>query len=311
MELKEEIQALFADSDIDAAYKITALPFDNPAWVVRFLDGFGVAVPYDGKEIREEFANASLYDTVLDVPEPKRCLLLISSIEASRNEFATFCADFVQPGDNGSLRQKLIDNPTAWWTGWKVLIGNSIMEKKPYAVLGELIMYEYLLRNERRVKWEGPSSASHDLICLDTEYEVKSTLSRYDRIIHVTGQFQLQKTAKKLFIYFCRFEKNVNGMNINDMVDKLVNVHGESREELNGKLRKIGYSAGSSAREERYQLHEVMRYAVDENFPRIVPEMFKNEALPTGIKQLSYDVDLSVVSGTSVHVAEGRNNRQL
>lgn len=309
MELMEEIQALFADSDIDAAYKITALPAEYPAWVVRFIDGFGVAVPYDGKEIQEEFANASLYDTSLNLSgQNVRCLLLISSIETSRNEFAAFCRDFVQPGITGSLRRDLINDPTAWWTRWKLLIGNSIMEKRPYAVLGELLMYEYLLRNGNSVKWEGPSASSHDLICPDIEYEVKSTLSRYDRIIHVTGQFQLQKTAKRLYMYFCRFEKNANGISINDMVDKLVNVHGESRDDLNGKLGKLGYSAGSSSRAERYQLHEAMQYSVDDSFPRIVPEMFKNETLPMGIKQLSYDVDLSVVPGTSVHVIESRNN---
>ena len=309
MELMEEIQALFADSDIDAAYKITALPAEYPAWVVRFIDGFGVAVPYDGKEIQEEFANASLYDTSLNLSgQNVRCLLLISSIETSRNEFAALCRDFVQPGITGSLRRDLINDPTAWWTRWKLLIGNSIMEKRPYAVLGELLMYEYLLRNGNSVKWEGPSASSHDLICPDIEYEVKSTLSRYDRIIHVTGQFQLQKTAKRLYMYFCRFEKNANGISINDMVDKLVNVHGESRDDLNGKLGKLGYSAGSSSRAERYQLHEAMQYSVDDSFPRIVPEMFKNETLPMGIKQLSYDVDLSVVPGTSVHVIESRNN---
>ena len=32
MELMEEIQTLFADSDIDAAYKISALPSDYPAY---------------------------------------------------------------------------------------------------------------------------------------------------------------------------------------------------------------------------------------------------------------------------------------
>ena len=38
MELMEELQALFADSDIDAAYKISTLPSDYPAWVVRFIE---------------------------------------------------------------------------------------------------------------------------------------------------------------------------------------------------------------------------------------------------------------------------------
>ena len=308
MDLMEEIQALFADSDIDSAYKITTLPSDFPAWVVRFIDGFGVAIPYMGEVIQEEFANAFLYDTSLNLSgQNVHCLLLTSSIESSRNEFAAFCRDFVQPGYMGTLRHELLDDPTAWWTRWKLLIGNSIMEKRPYAVLGELVMYEYLLRNGRNVKWAGPSASSHDLICADEEYEVKSTLSRYESIIHVTGQFQLQQSSKRLYMYFCRFEKNVNGVSINNMVDKLVTVHGESRDALNGQLGKLGYNAGSSSRAEKYQLHEAMQYPVDETFPRIIPEMFKDGILPVGIKQLSYDVDLSVIPGTIVHVVENYN----
>jgi hypothetical protein len=140
------------------------------------------------------------------------------------------------------------------------------------------------------------------LVGLDIEYEVKSTLSRYDKIIHITGQFQLQNTAKRLFLYFCRFEKNLNGISIDDIVDRLVNEHGESRDEINGKLNQLGYSIGNSARKEKYQIHEILKYPVDEHFPRITPELFKKEILPVGIKQLSYDVDLSVLTGQNVNI---------
>ena len=305
LELLEEIRTLFADSDIDTAYKITSLKPDYSAWVVRFIDGVGVAVPYAGKPIGEEFANAFLYDTKLVLSNKEtHCLILLSAVEASRNEFASFCRDFVYPGEDGKQRDSLIKDPAGWWSRWKLLIGNSIMEKRPYAILGELIMYEYLLRSEKDVLWEGPKSSSHDLVCKNAEYEVKSTLSRYEKIVHITGQFQLQKTAKRLFMYFCRFERNLNGICINDMVGKLVNNYGVSLEEINGKLSQLGYNVGNSSRNEKFVIHEVTQYSVDERFPRIIPEMFKQEALPLGIKQLSYDVDLSVVPGVNVSVIE-------
>ena len=78
--------------------------------------------------------------------------------------------------------------------------------------------------------------------------------------------------------------------------------HGESLDELNGKLNLLGYGIGSSARKEKYIINEVMQYAVDDKFPRIIPEMFKTGTLPVGIKQLSYDVDLSLVEGDSIIV---------
>lgn len=48
------------------------------------------------------------------------------------------------------------------------------------------------------VEWGGPNSTSHDLIGKDVEYEIKSSTSRYEKVIHIAGQFQMQKT-KRLF----------------------------------------------------------------------------------------------------------------
>ena len=304
MKLAEEIRELLANSDKNTAYRINNVSKEYPAWVIRFWDDrFGVAVPYSGPIISENFANASLYSEKynfegMDID----CLFLTSSLEKSRNEFAIFCRDFVYEGAEGNHRKALIDNPIIWWEHWKLLIGNSIMEKRPYAVLGELVMFDYLLNNGYEAHWEGPKLSSHDLICPNEEFEVKSTLSRYDKTIHISGQFQLKNAAKRLMLYFCRFEKNINGICINDIVERLVNQHGESRDELNGKLHLLGYEMGNSARKEKYIINEVMQYAVDDKFPRIIPEMFKTESLPVGIKQLSYDVDLSTVEGESINI---------
>lgn len=53
---------------------------------------------------------------------------------------------------------------------------------------------------------------------------------------------------------------------------------------------------------EKYVILEVLKYSVDESFPKITPEMFKNETIPPGIKQLSYDVDLSLLSAEKVNI---------
>ena len=301
MELTEEIRTLFAGSDVDSAYNLEKLDKTYPAWVVRFIDGFGVAVPYKEKEINETFANVSLFSSKFKFNDNEiNCLFLTSDVEQTRNEFANFCTDFVFPGLAGEKRDELLADPVNWWQKWKTLIGNAISDKRPYAVLGELILYEYLLRTKSNVTWEGPKSSSHDIICSDAEYEVKSTLSRYDKIVHITGQFQLQAASKELFLCFCRFEKNTNGISIEDLVNRLVYDRGVSVEEINAKLLKLGYGIGNSARSEKYQLHEIICYLVDDKFPKITPEMFKQNAFPLGIKRISYDIDLAVVSGTSI-----------
>ena len=305
MILLREIKRLLANSENNSAYRIECIEKDYSAWVVRFDNTFGVAIPYNGKPVSEEFAKVSLYSGQLIFNDKKiDSLFLISAEESYRNEFAMFCRDFVIPGDNGLNRRSIQADPVSWWKRWKYLIGNAVMEKKPYAILGELVVYSYLLEQGVNVKWKGPESASHDLTSDGVDFEVKSTLSRYEKIIHITGQFQMQKPDIRLFLYFCRFEENINGISLNDMVGKLVYKNHISEEELNKKLKKMGYGPGNSAREDKYQLHEIIKYEVDDQFPRIVPEMFPDGVLPVGITRVEYDVDLSVLSGASVKVDE-------
>lgn len=306
MRIAEEIRKRFAYREVDTAFLLENVGIEYPAWVIRFWDGFGVAIPYEGNDVYEEFANAVLYNCKLGLGgQDRKYLLLVSSVEESRNEFATFCRDFVYPGDDGTFRKKITEDPVGWWKRWKILIGNSILEKRPYAVLGELVIYEHLLKEGKSVSWVGPEATSHDIVASNTEYEVKSTLSRYEKIIHISGQFQLQSETGRLFLYFCRFEKNMNGICINDMIDKLVNDYGISWHELDEKLGRLGYGTGNSARKEKYKIHEIIKYLVDKRFPQITPEMFKGEMLPVGIKQLSYDIDLSVVDGQNIRVETG------
>ena len=300
--IREEIKKLFSNSDPDSAYRIEQVGKEYPAYVVRFIGSIGVAVFYDGDDFKESFANSEIFTGVINVDGMgHKCLFLVSSVESTRNEFAVFCEDFVDPGDDGNKRKELLSDPSIWWNHWKLLIGNAISEKRPYAIIGELLMYEYLLKKDVAVNWGGPKASSHDLITKDADYEVKSTTSSYDKLIHIAGQFQ-QQTDKRLILYFCRFEKNINGISINDIVDRLVNSSGIFRDEINGKLSLQGYGPGTSARNEKYVIHEVIQYEVDETFPNITPAKFKDGIIPKGIKKIEYDVDLSVLDGKNVSI---------
>lgn len=304
MTLEEEINHYFAGGRFNSAYRLEALDEQNPAWVIRYLDSFGVAIPYEGMEINEAFANVELRsDRIKNIPDTgiwQQCLLLMSSEEQTRREFAKFCCDFVNPGSDGENRKNIVSNPLEWWKNWKLLIGNTIRENKPYSVLGELIIYEYLLEQGFSAHWYDLKSSSHDITCPGLEIEVKSSLSRYENTVHLTGQYQLQKNTSRLFLYFCRFEENENGTCIDRLVDNLGSIYGQSRERINWKLSKLGYRIGNSGRREKYQIHEIREYEVDDKFPRIIPEMFKNGRLPDGIVRLSYDVNLTSVSSRSV-----------
>jgi hypothetical protein len=270
MEVLDEIKMLFSDSEIESAYLLKSIESAYPAWIVRFDDmSFGVAIPYKGEAVNEKFANVFFYSSYIMIEgKNEEYLLLTSSLEKTRNEFAIFCESFVSPGEKGEIRKSLCDDPIGWWKRWKSLIGNSIVDKRPYAVLGEMLTYYYLLKQKKMVAWGGPNASSHDIITDSEEYEIKSTLKRYDKVVHISGQFQLQNSSKRLWLYFCRFEQNSNGISINDMVERLVN-SGILREEINRKLQLLGYGEGNSARNEKYQIHEILKYPVDDYFPKI------------------------------------------
>ena len=77
--IRDEIKRLFSDSEIDSAYPIESVGEKYAAYVVRFYNSFGVAVLYSGDAIKEEFANAEIYNGVLTTDnEPHTCLFLTS-----------------------------------------------------------------------------------------------------------------------------------------------------------------------------------------------------------------------------------------
>ena len=75
------------------------------------------------------------------------------------------------------------------------------------------------------------------------------------------------------------------------MVTKLVELDVEESE-IERALEKLKYPIGSEVRTKSYRLLEVMKYEIDENFPKIVPESFIDGQLPKHISGLIYKLDL-------------------
>lgn len=300
--LRLEIERHFAHARAGKAYRLGALPEERAGWVVRLTDGsFGVAVPYDGANIFESFAGAtlrSISSTELGGALPP-VLALLSTANESRNEFSLICTDFVDPG-NGERRRDLVSAPREWWARWKDLLGNHAQVKVPHGVLGELLVYSYLLDTGTEAMWSGPDAASHDLHTPAYDVEVKSTTKRYGCVVRIAGQYQMQKQSAQLYLFFCRLEPHPGGISIDDAVEYLTRRHRVDRSELNEKLARLGYHMGSGSRTVTYALQEMRRYDVDDTFPRIVPESFKTGAVPKGITQLSYDADLGDIAYEAV-----------
>ena len=301
MDVLEEIRRGFANlDDSGRMLSIMALPASAPAWVFHEDAVFGVAIELvDGCIVSEEFAGSRMATVERMVGGVLRRLLrLESSIRSLRNEFAVVCAQMVDPGNDGAARVSLLTDPTQWWERWRHLLGNAITTQTSYATLAELLAFERLMTNEEKVTWLGPLGGTVDLVSPDAGFEVKSTISRYDSRIHVSGQFQLAMAdAKPLFLLHYRFEQTPSGESVDGVCRRLVDA-GVSPALLEDLLTRCGLEAGCSARSEAFAVLESRVYPVNATFPRIVPANFVGGSLPMGIVHIEYQIDLAGLIST-------------
>ena len=294
MSTLDELQRFFA-SLTNGAAPLASLPAEYPAFAIRTLDGYGVAIEWDSdKPVSEYFSSAHLvsHKTVVG-GYAKNLLMLVSSREEFRNEFATVCAQFVDPGKDGIERKSLLQDPIIWWQTWKNLLGNASLDKTPYSVLGEMLVLKHVLSFDPTATWTASQAGTHDIESESHSYEVKSTIRRYGALLTISSQFQLL-TPKPLDLYFVRVEESPAGVSINDIAGELTSM-GYDENLLEKQLSRAHFDKGSSYRDKKYSILEKRVYKVDENFPRITPQSFKGDVVPKGVVEITYTVDLDGV----------------
>lgn len=296
MNLLNEIRAGLANlNELGSMLRICALPDDAPAWIFREGGTFGVAVEIGAeKTVCERFAGSRLATVQRVVDSEERHLLrLESSVESLRNEFASVCAQLVDPGTDGAARRLVVDSPLAWWEKWRQLLGNAVINQSAFSVLGELLAFEELFRRGVAAEWRGAESGTVDIDTPAAGYEVKSTLSRYDSHVHVTGQFQLAGfDSRTLHLIHQRFEPVASGDSVSAVVERLV-AAGQNGQRLDALLTRCGLEPGCAARSERYRLIESKIYTVGPGFPRITNASFVDGAPPAGVIRVEYQIDLA------------------
>ena len=225
-DLLKEIQGGFANLDQSGRMlPIKTMPALCPAWVFREGDRFGVAVECSAPlEISEVFAGARLRTVERVIAgQQRRFLRLESSIEWLRNEFGVICEHMVSVESGTAARQALLADPLVWWERWRHLLGNALVDKHGYDVLAELLALETLVIGGCSCEWSGPFGGVVDIRTPTTDYEVKSTISRYGSVINISGQFQLAASSgKPLQLIHFRFEPVDEGLSIDLVCDRLV-----------------------------------------------------------------------------------------
>ncbi len=266
---------------------------EYPAWCVKYENQFGVAVERGNykDDLYIEFSNSKIISKVLMTEDgPINCLMLLCADFYLRYAFSAVATAFVDPGENGKNRKLLTNDPEKWALEWRDLLGNAIYEKRIYSILGELIILEHLFKKDNKTCWSAVNGGTHDIEYSNGSAEVKSTLQRYGSTVTISGQHQL-KSNNGLDLYFIRMEESNLGVCINDMIKLLVD-DGYDENRIEVELRKLGIMPGSIERKERYKILEKRKYKVDNNFPKITNESFKNDMIPENILHIVYSIDL-------------------
>ena len=273
-------------------------------WTMKNRTEYGVAVPIKSdEEISEYFSGAHLYTDkkILNDNDEKNILFLTSDKEDIIEPFAALCAELITPGANGELRNELEQNPLAWWSSWKELLGNKNVDFRAYDVLGELWVLKYLAEHGEQAEWNGPNGATYDIDCNGYFVEVKSTTARNKKQITLSNLFQLDPpNGQKLYLVLCQFESAQDGISINSLVKDLEKL-GYSSSGLNDKLSKLGLEKGKTARKRNYIVHDVTKYQVDDDFPAIRPKSFKGDVMPEGVMSITYTVTLNGITGENIN----------
>ena len=291
MYLLEEIRECFASKE-KGAIKLKSLQVPYIGWYVRTEEGYGVAVPCSSEvEVSEYFANSKIQTRDMIINAEEVYVLLLSCINDDfAYEFASVCAEFLEPGKNGIARAGLINDPVSWWKRWKELMGNSARDKKVYDVIGEMLVYEHLLKSGKSVVWGGPDAKTHDIESDDESFEIKSTIRKYGYTTTISSQYQME-SDKPLSLYFCRLEKSRLGDSINDIKERLL-LLGCNDCEIEKKLSGLGLEKGRSIRNEKYKILEALAYPVDDKFPKVIRESFKDNQYPERVLQITYTINL-------------------
>lgn len=271
----------------------------NPAWAIKLHDHrVGVAIPYPSNEpISESFNNVRLHtETITNLYDGN--VLALTSYDDT-DAFALLCSDFINPGLDGNIRSKRIDDPIAWWQNWKKLLGNKDVDSKIYDVLGELICLTVLDNTGFSPIWTGPNGISTDIDCGSTKFEVKSTIARDSKTIEAHGLFQLAGDSVPKYLLYVQFEKSESGLSINKLVNHLVD-RDFSLASLNHALDRLGHPVGASSRNACFRLLGISKYAIDNSFPHIGPSSFISGKLPDGVMSISYTVSLDGIDSENM-----------
>ena len=291
---KDLLEALEASIGLEGTMREVPIENDDyKAYAFRANGGYGVCIPYSGKnEINEKFNNIVFRTWNIN---GLNCLCLWTDAVDLVTAFASMAWDFVSPGVCGENRINLLNTPFVWFEKWKKLVGNYARDLMVYDVIGELKVFLLLAEEGKHPVWSSQTLSSHDIEADASVYEVKTTLSHSGRTVTISSLEQgEEENGLPLYLCLVRVQESKNGDTIEKLRNEIVEKGYIKANEIDTYLLKKGYSSFKSEYRKGYQIYRISSFLIDESFPRLRITDFVDKKLPKGVESLTYTISLPV-----------------
>jgi hypothetical protein len=265
-------------------------------------DGFSILIPFGENDDIAESSDlkVSLRKTQVGWDSGPVTYLEIVCHDASLElAFAQLCSDLIEVvagSDTAAMEARI------HYDRWRALFApqrrSGLSRNEIVGILGELITLADVVRHrkDRSIDiWTGPSKAARDFESGGHFIEVKSTTSRNGIIVGIHGLQQLDvPDGADLHLVVHRLTPSEMGISVDDQIEVLVSF-GVDRIALYEKLSIAGYDWADTAGYAglRFRRETTNWYRVDEEFPRLVSKSIVGGALPAGVINVEYAVDLT------------------
>lgn len=205
----------------------------------------------------------------------------------------------VDGGDKRKTIAKLSNRLEKWKEFFKENINISLTKEACIGLIGELIILKQLLEidlsMETLLLWRGPFGSKNDFINKNQSIEVKSTISKTKDSVRISSEYQLDTNdIDNLQLAIVILESNSTedrGFSLHDLVSEMM--HGKdalwiANFKLSLKAAHYSFDTTNRYENDKYQLHQINFYRVDDRFPKII-----RSEISENIRNVQFDIALT------------------
>lgn len=240
----------------------------------------------------------------LEDEETYRAYACLELVDADQSDlFTALCVEVIE--EVAAQPEKAVAALKKVLADWKSLLAGAHETLSPSALVGlfgELYVLREMLAHDAGAVmfWTGPQGAAQDFHRGADAIEVKTTLAAEGRRVRINGATQLDLAPPgRLIVRWFRLATG-RGTAVPTVVDEISGLTDDPAE-FRKLLVEYGYRESEREVYERraFEVVEHCAYEVGTEFPRVVTGSFVGGAVPPGVEDIAYVVDLDSAPATA------------